>query len=569
MFSRISIGLAVLLLAVGAGPAAAGTLEDIARDLQPVSGYVVLPTQSEYLIDLDASRGIIVGDLFNVVQPGEKIIHPVTGKVLGTLDASKGLLQVTRLQSGFSHAKAIGDATGIARGDVIRRYDGLRTALWDYTGRGEGFFSQLKAALPALNWQDYAAAQAEKPATPAAPAAGRLDLVVVLARDGLTVRDGAWRVLHAYPVPENLQPTVRTPQRTAPVAVAPYRIETPAQPAAAAPYGVRYEATMPGFKTFGPLGFAAVMADFIKLKGQTLMAATDGALIKLFRITDGMQPAGELQPAGLPQILTLHWWQPDSESLYLAVSGWKDDQISSYLYRYDNGRLNMVKEFLPYVFGSFDRDGDDRRETLLGQTFERQFFWRTNVLQMTLKNGELEADTASFDLPRRFTVSGSMMTDLDGDRQPETVFVRNGRLYVYSGEKQRYKSPGMMGGTLSRIIYEEQPDARETQINFAAFEVPPIAVDLDGDGHRELLSVASESSFLSAPGISPNVRKSWLAVVKYRDGMFVKGSLGEELDVPLQGLTCDDQRVLFVATEPGSIFGKDGGSQMLVFPLAR
>jgi len=214
------MGLAVVLLAVAAGPAGAGILEDMARDLQPVSGYVVLPVQDEYLIDLDASRGITLGDLFKVIQPGEKIIHPVTGKVLGTLDAGKGLLQVTRVQSGFSHARIIGTARGIARGDVIRRYDGLRTALWDYTGRGEGFFSQLKAALPALNWQDYAAAQVEKPATPATPASGTIDLVMVLTRDGLTVRDGAWRVLHAYPLPENLQPTARTPQRTAPVAVA-------------------------------------------------------------------------------------------------------------------------------------------------------------------------------------------------------------------------------------------------------------------------------------------------------------------------------------------------------------
>jgi hypothetical protein len=126
-----------------------------------------------------------------------------------------------------------------------------------------------------------------------------------------------------------------------------------------------------------------------------------------------------------------------------------------------------------------------------------------------------------------------------------------------------------MGGSVSRMMFEEQPNARETKTHFAAFEVPPIAMDLDGDGNRELLSVASESSLMSAPSLSANIGKSWLAVVKFRDGMFVKGTLGEELDIPLQGLTLDQKRVLMVATQPGSVFGKDGGSQLLVFPLVK
>jgi hypothetical protein len=50
--------------------------------------------------------------------------------------------------------------------------------------------------------------------------------------------------------------------------------------------------------------------------------------------------------------------------------------------------------------------------------------------------------------------------------------------------------------------------------------------------------------------------------------MFVKGTLGEELEVPLQGLAVSGKRVLFIATESGSIFGKGGESQVLVFPLA-
>ena len=74
---------------------------------------------------------------------------------------------------------------------------------------------------------------------------------------------------------------------------------------------------------------------------------------------------------------------------------------------------------------------------------------------------------------------------------------------------------------------------------------------------------------MTAPGVGPGVRKSWLAVVKFREGMYVKGTLGEELEVPLQGLTVDAGRVLFVASEPASLLGQGGGSHLLAFPLAK
>jgi hypothetical protein len=551
-----------LLVLLPLSPALAGTIEDLAQDLKPVSGYVVLPVQGEFLIDLDAGQGVKTGDLFAVVQPGEKITHPVTGAVLGTLDVTKGVLQVTQVKAGFSHARPVGAAAGqIARGDKIRRFENLRAAYWDYTGAGEAFFTKVKEALPALNWQEYAAAQAAKPAQQSAPAAGSLDLVLVLDSKGLTVRDGSFAVLHTYPAPAGLEPAATG----APQPTAPYKLE--AAPAAV-PGGVRYEATFPGFKSLGALGFPAVMADFVTANGRQLVAATDGKTIKILEIGASLAPLAEATPSDLAQVLTLHWWQPAADQLYLAMSGWKDSQLSSALYRFDAGRLTIVDEFLPYMFGTFDRDGDGRRELLLTQNFDRARVWGTLVKEGRLSGGKFSQKDVPFDLPRRFTVAGSLMADITGNGKQETIFVRDGLLYIYSGTKQLYKSPKMMGGTLSRIIYDEDPNARETRTNYAAFEVPPVAVDLDGDGRLELLSVASDTGALSAPGLDPGVKKSWLSVLKKRDGMFVKGTLGEELEVPLQGLAVANKQVLFVATETGSIFGKGGESQVLVFPLA-
>ncbi|WP_225073619.1 VCBS repeat-containing protein [Desulfuromonas sp. CSMB_57] len=573
MSTRVSIVIAVLLVLV-TGTVQAGTLEEIVQDLQPVPGYVVLPVQDEFLIDLAASHGVTNGDLFSVVAPGEPITHPVTGKLLGTLDGSKGLLQVTQVKSGFSHARPLGQPGAIVRGDAIRRYDGLRATFWDYTGQGEEFYGRLKAALPALRWQSYGPAQAEKPGQAGAVGKTASDLVVVLTARNLTVRDASGSVIRSYPAPPLAAvpsamapvpvaaPVVAAPAPVAPAA-APYRLEQPP-----APGSVRYEAAFPGFQVLGNPGFAVVMADFVRENSELLMAATDGARIKIQKIYGGINTLTEVEVAGLPQVVGLHWWQPQAGLVYLAVSAWKDTQMASALYRFENNRLLPISENLSHLFGSFDRDGDGRRETLLAQNMDRELFWGTVVRQVSVQGNRISLNTPSFELPRRFTVGGSTMVDLTGNGKPETVVVRDGLLYIYAGSKEIYRSAKLMGGSLARFPYQVHPQAYYTPTNFAVVEVPPVAADLDGDGRPELLVVASDSGMFSAPGLSANVRKSWLAVLKYRDNTFVKGNLGEEMSNPLQGLTVQDQRVLFVATEPGSVFGKGGESQILVFSLA-
>lgn len=564
MIKRFMV-LAACLLLLMAVPVFAGTLEDLTKDFKEVSGYVVLPVQGEFLIDLDASKGIAVGDLFAVVQPGEKITHPVTGEVLGTLDVRKAVLQVTQIKAGYSQARAVSGAAQVARGDVIRRFANLHASFLDYTGRGEAFYADLTGALPGLEWQDYAAAQAARPAK-AAEAAGTADLLVILDGQGLSVRDGAYRLLHSYPSPVAKQAVVTMPSQQVSVAAAPYRLEA----APVAPVGgLRYEASFPGFKTAGSIGFPAVASDFVQYGEQLLMAASDGKSIKVFVVGEKLKQKSEFRLADLAQVASLCWWQPEVDKLYLAVTGWLEPDVSSAIYEYTDGRLKAVDGSMTQLFGSFDRDGDGRKELLLSQNFDRDQVWGTIFKKAALKGSKVKFSRFDSKLPHRFTVVGSLMADLTGDGKAETIFVRGGLMYVYAGTKKLYRSPKMMGGTLSRFLYDKDPDARETETSYAAFEVAPTAADLDGDGQLELMSVASDSALISAPSMDAGVKKSWLSVLKKRDGMFVKGTLGEELEVPLQGLAVAGDRVLFVATETGSIFGEGGDSQLLVFPLAR
>lgn len=208
-----SLIVAVLLLAASAilPPSASAFMENLARDFKPVSGVVIMPVKGEYLIDLDAKSNVAIGDLFTVMQPGEKVVHPVTKEVVGSIDEVKAILQVTRVKSGYSYAKAVGTAPEIVAKDKILRYENIPAVFWDYTDDGEAVYAQVKQALPTLEWQEYAATQEAKPQTPAA-AAGFQGLTFVLKPGALEVRDPAFTVLRAY--------AVGTAQPAAPAVVA-------------------------------------------------------------------------------------------------------------------------------------------------------------------------------------------------------------------------------------------------------------------------------------------------------------------------------------------------------------
>ncbi len=83
-------------------------------------------------------------------------------------------------------------------GDAARRFAGLPATFWDYTGEGEGVFAELQGALPHLDWQGYAAAQAQRPEPPRPVAGMAPGLVFVLNAQGLGVKDQAFAPLRFY-----------------------------------------------------------------------------------------------------------------------------------------------------------------------------------------------------------------------------------------------------------------------------------------------------------------------------------------------------------------------------------
>ncbi|UCD88925.1 MAG: hypothetical protein JSW04_10760, partial [Desulfobacterales bacterium] len=501
----------------------------------------------------------------------------VTKKVIGTLEQAKGIIKVTRIKSGYSYARPLTKEMDFKEGDPIRRYENLRAVFWDYTDHGRMFYGQLQSALPGLKWQDYDVAQQAKPKKPALVSNNGIDLYFILTPQQIEVRDVQFYRLHGYHSPKFTSGAIPTIEKNE--TTTSFQASSPARKVKSHAMvkdasenltkGLKYQASLENTHTVGELPGTTIMADFVEFGGHILMAATDGSNITILNVSQQVTPITTGKPLYPGQILALKWWYPsENEPIYLSVLIWSDNEALSTLFRLDENKLVPVIKRIHRILGTFDVDGDKRPETLLGQEFDNEYFFGRRIKQVRLVDGKIRYNPVPMDLPTGFTVLGSHVADLTGDKSPETMFIRYGILYIYSGKKLIYTSPKQMGGSISFLTYDVDPDAKNVRTTSMAFEISPITMDLDRDGLTELVAVASEKSFLHAAGIAPSVKKSWLGVVKPQNGRFHLGTLGNEMSTPVQGLGAYNRQVYFVTSETGSSSGKANKSYLFAYPIA-
>lgn len=161
-------------------------------DFAVLSGYVVMPINDEYIVDLDASDNLAVGDVLTLVTPGEKVMHPVTSELLGTVYKPTGYLKVTRINSGYSYAKPLSADIVAKSGDQVRRFEQVPAQFIVDKGAGEGLASQVKMDLPQFRWLKEG--DSEQPL-----------LTFQLQADTLTIKTVGGNLLHSYKVEKDQQ----------------------------------------------------------------------------------------------------------------------------------------------------------------------------------------------------------------------------------------------------------------------------------------------------------------------------------------------------------------------------
>lgn len=542
------------IISVLCAPVGADVIRAITHDFKALPGYVVQRNGAELIVAVDNLKSVSNGDLFSILKPGKVIIHPITKKVLGCLDEVKAIIKIRRLKPGFAFARFIeksGSMADVKKGDPIERYGNMTAIFWDYTERGRRLYNRLQSSLPNLEWQSYDQSQKSKPPELAPPSENSKALIFILQSGLMEVRDPNFALVHQY---EYLEATAAPiePREPLPVAV-PMKIVQERKPV-------------------GTIKRVTRMADFVRYQGRLLMATTDGKGIEIFKVGEKLLPVVKHSHDDYYQILSLKWWYPQEKGpLYLTLSSWSEDGVVGRVLVFDGRNLDPVGGETSKILGAFDLDGDQRPETLLGQEFDEDVFFGPRIYELKLIDGRVRYSPPPLPLPWEFRVTGSFLGDLTADGRLESIFVRSGLLYTYSGKKLIATYAKQVGGSLSVLTYDTEPDAQDLAkpTPTVYFEVPPVLADMDGDGRAELLTTSSKRPSIALPGYGLDIKSSWLSVFKLEDDRLVRKKIGKELDGCIQGLTVFDKRIWILVTEPDTLLfgGKGGNSQLYAWPI--
>ena len=463
---KFIVKLVLLLLFFWPLAAMAELPEQVQSDLAVVAGVVVMPINSEYIVDLDDRDNLHVGDILTLVKPGKKIFHPVSKEVIGTVDEIVGFLQVTRIHSGYSYAKLLTAGAEPPNGASLKRFEQVPAILVTENEADQELARQIQVNLPQFHWlEDNQGGQAL--------------LIFNLQRGALDVRTAQGNSLHKYVVTEDQQ-LVST------VVSAPRPYVTPQSGPEPGPLQKVVTTLMGNVYQSNDERFAEIDEAIIRKKqanrkdiwmgpdlgghptglavadldgdGQLEVAVVLEKKILIARVAEGQfnQLAEVALPASL-QILSLDALDLDNNGraeLYLSALGAKNAR--SLVVEYDGSDYGIVQDGVRWLLRGVTLPGE-AGPTLVGQRIDHTVkVFSGDVFRVLRQAGELvEGDPVG--LPGQLNLF-NFMPFTDDKNQVNYLYLTDGDyLKVISAEGvQLWESDGYFGGSEDCFMVQEQ-----------------------------------------------------------------------------------------------------------------
>ena len=532
----------------------------LAQYFPHVQGEVVEIRGELLYLSLGARDRVFENMRLDVFRQGEELTSPSTGEVLGRLEEDLGVVTVTQVAEAYavaeptnaagSGAVKVGDKVRITAGRVPLAFLPVSdpaasampsTALMDALQSGlnaTGRFSVVPRARLTL-WlleRDLSPGDILSPQIMSEAAAvldvdyfvqpvlrGADDTVIVelrlLAPDRPQIP-----VTTALAVVTEDNPAARGPaaQPAEAVATAPSRLEAP-ETATDLTLPAQREGltTLQGLlhgdrisleESYVPIAqFASELRGFdaadIDGDGRTELVMLSDTRVSLHRVDENrLHPVAsysDRRPGSLlsAQLLRL----PESQTLAVVVNRYSSKRggMDSLLLLLQDGRLIRQQKGLSDILLAVDTDGDGVNETIWGQRFDRQdFFRRGQVRQYEFRNGRLKRQ-GKLTVPVRFRATGTALAQLGPQRNRQLVFVDDRHsLQVYDGDKRRWASPRNMGGSFVSATLQIVRGGGSVEQEQFDFEAIPAVADLDGDGIDEVLVPQNQARFGTLPNLN-------------------------------------------------------------------
>lgn len=362
--------------------------EQLVADFSPTQGYVVMPLDdTEFIIDLDASKGLTTGDILSIIEQGKKLVHPISKEVIGTLDDKITFLQTTRLKSGYSYARKIRGDNAVAKGARVQRFKQVPAIFDDPSHLNPQLKIELQQQLNMLDWHDD-----KSEIQPL--------LHFEIATGSLLVKNQDGSILRSYPI------SVQTPTAANVTAISP-AIQTRVNPngnATPLQQGST-PSTYWNSPAFNKEFIGINVADFnTDGRQETVILSQDTLSLGIFmgqtykQINEFKLPASynfialdsfDLNKNGRPEIF---------------ISGLRDNKPHSLVLEIENGQFIQLAQKVPMLFRVIEQPGQG--QILLGQKrhqFDIPFDQRP--FKVALLNGEYKKGD-SYPLPVPINIYG-------------------------------------------------------------------------------------------------------------------------------------------------------------------
>ena len=113
-------------------PIAGDRLLENLREMYPPQGFIIHISPERVLVDLGEAMGVKKGDKLQVVRKGERIIHPVSGRLMPAEDILVGTLKVVELSQAMATCKVKSADGELQLADRVR----LRADMSDKLSQG-------------------------------------------------------------------------------------------------------------------------------------------------------------------------------------------------------------------------------------------------------------------------------------------------------------------------------------------------------------------------------------------------------------------------------------------------
>jgi len=556
----------LLLLILPLKNASAIDFEQITQDFKPISGYIVKSIGNEFIIDTGYSKSCKVGDIFSVIEPGQKLVHPVSKKIIASIEKTKGIIKVINVKSNFAYTRPLYTKKKINRGDRIKRFHNIKAFFLDASdNEAVPVYIQLRNKLNNFKWIQYTKQKSIKSQIFNISKIHNCYLLFIYKNSGLEIRDFKNDLVNYYKntlINDNDNQNINQINNINNQFI--IKNQNQFINNKSLTYQKNNQNLYPltkkqkkiffnNYEIIGNLKGTAWASDFVNHLKTLYLASAEGSYLRIYKIVENkISLITEKKIKTGAQILYVKWFRPYScSNPFICLNLWSEQNIESLIFEFKNDQMDNIKSNINTLTNSFDTNNDGNPETLLSQSFNRNFFWGSTVIKIKSMNNFFGD---YINIPNIYCIFGSLISDVNCDKYLDLIFIKKGILYIYCKNKLIYKTSNA-GGNIASITYDIDIEAKKSLINTINIETSPIAVDIDKDKCLEVIFASSEKSFFQNSYFN-SIKNSGLSMIKYEKGMFIKEKIASLNEKSINGIFADKEKLFLVINDSESNYSK-------------